>query len=74
MLHHQRREVSIFTEREQVLLVQGIDIDLGIFVNDSSRNDDRSALVGRSDSVDTETTGQTGDGSEKTLEGLGQMM
>lgn len=74
VLHHERGEVTIFTEREQVLLVERVDIDLRVFVNDPGRNDDRPSLVGRTDSVDTETTGKTGDGSKETFERLGQVM
>lgn len=33
MLHHERREVSVLSEREEVLLVQSVDIRLGIFVD-----------------------------------------
>ncbi len=34
MLHHQRGEVSIFSQREQVLLVKCIDVVFGILVDD----------------------------------------
>jgi hypothetical protein len=35
VLHHERREVTVFTEREEVLLVQSVDIVLGVLVNDN---------------------------------------
>jgi hypothetical protein len=56
MLHHQRGKVSIFTQGEQVLLVQSVDVRLRILVDDSARDDDRTTLVRRSDSIDTETS------------------
>ncbi len=61
VFHHERREVTVFSEREQVLLVQGVDIWLRVFVYNPAGDDDRSALIGCSDSVDTETTGEAGD-------------
>ena len=74
MLHHQRRQVSIFAEGKQILLVKGVDINLGVLINDSGGDDDGTALVGGSNPVDTETSRQTGNGSEKTFECLGQVV
>lgn len=61
VFHHQRGQVTIFTEGEQVLFVKRVDVDLGVFVNDPRRDDNRSTLVGCTDSVNTETTGKTCD-------------
>lgn len=74
VLHHQSGQVSIFTEGEQVFLVQRVDVDFGIFVDNPGRDDDGSTLVGRTNSINTETTGQTGDGTEKTFERLSQVV
>jgi hypothetical protein len=54
--------------------VQGVDVNFGVFIDDPGGDDDRSALVSCSNSVNTETTGETGDGSEETLKRLGQVM
>lgn len=34
VLHHQGSQVTIFSKREEVLLVQSVDVGLGVFVND----------------------------------------
>lgn len=74
MLHHQRCQKSIFTEGEQVLFMKRIDVRFRVLLDDAIGNDDGPALVGSSDAVERETTGQTGDGAKQTLEGLAQMM
>ncbi len=60
VLEHQSRKVTIFTEGEQVLLVQGVDVRLGVLFDDAVGNDDRTSLVCCTDTVHGETTGQTG--------------
>lgn len=52
MLHHESCEVSIFSQGEEILLVQGIHIGFGIFVNNDRRDDDRSTFVGGTNAVD----------------------
>lgn len=74
MLHQQRRQESIFTQTEQVLLVQGVDVGFGVFLDDAVADDDRTTLVGRANSVEGETTGKTGDGAKERLEGFGEMV
>lgn len=61
MLHHQRCQKPIFTEGEQVLLVQCVDVRFRVLLNDAIGNDDGPALVGSPDAVERETTGQAGD-------------
>lgn len=56
MLHHERGEVSIFSEREQVLLMECVDVRLGVLIDDQRGDDDRSTFVRRSDTVDGETS------------------
>jgi hypothetical protein len=74
VLHHQCREVSIFTQREKVLLVEGVHVRLGILVDDPAGNDDWPTLVGSSDSVDTETSRKTSDGTEQALKSFGKVV
>lgn len=48
----QRCQETIFSEREQVLLVQRVHVRLGIFVNDAVGDDDRSPLISGTNPVD----------------------
>lgn len=41
MLHEERSQVTIFTEREQVLLVQSVDVTFGVVVDDTVGDNDR---------------------------------
>ena len=68
------REVTIFTEREQVLLVQGIDKWFSLLLDDPVRDDDRATFVGSTDPVHRETSGQTRHGAEQALERLRQVV
>jgi len=52
VLEHEGGEVSIFSEREEVLLVEGVDDGFRVVVDDSLRDDDGSSFVGGSDSVE----------------------
>ena len=74
MLHHQSCQITIFTQREQIFLVEGVDVPLRVVVNDTIRDDDRPTLVRRSDTIQRETTGQTGDRAEQTFESFSKMM
>lgn len=74
VFHHQRRQKTIFTEREQILLVQCIHVRLGVFFNDTVRDDNGSSFIGCADTVQGETTRQTCDGAKKTFECFGQVM
>ena len=51
MLHHQCCQVSIFTEGQKILLVQGIEVAFGIFVDDTVRDEDRATFVCCADTV-----------------------
>ena len=70
VLHQECSQESIFAKREQVLLVQGGDDWLRVLLNDPVRDDDRPALVGCADTIERETAGKTGHGTEQALEGL----
>jgi hypothetical protein len=50
MFRHQRRQESIFTRGEQVL-VKCVDVRFCIFVNDLIRDDDGTTLVCGSNTV-----------------------
>ena len=58
MLHHECCQEPIF-EREQILLVQRIDIGLRVLLDDTVGDDDGPSLVGSTDTIERETTGQT---------------
>ena len=74
VLHHQRSKISVLSKREQVLLVQSVDVGLGVFFDDHGGDDDRPAFVCGSNPINRETTGKTGDRAEKRLEGFGQVV
>ena len=70
VLEQEGREITIFTEREQVLLVQGVDEGLRVLFDDTVRDDDRATLVRGTDPVHRETSGQTRHRAEQALERL----
>jgi hypothetical protein len=59
VLQEECRQETIFTEREQVLLVQRVYVPFGVLVDDTVRNDDRPAFVCSADTVERETSGET---------------
>jgi len=61
MLQQERRQVTIFTKMEQVFHVQRIHAIFGIVGDELVRDEKRLVGVGRAQSVESETTGQTGD-------------
>lgn len=74
VLQQESGQVTVFTERQQILLVQSVDIGFRVLLDNSIGDDDWSTLVSSSDSVHRETTGQTSDRAEQTLESLGQVV
>jgi hypothetical protein len=74
VLHHQRRQEPILSEREQVLLVQSVNVGFRVFLDDAVGDDDGPALVRGPNAVQGETTRQAGDGSEEGFKGLGEMV
>ena len=74
VLEKESGEVTIFTKRQQVLLVQGVNIGLRILLDDAIGDDDRPSLVSCTNPVHGETSGKTGDGPEERLESFGQMV
>ena len=51
MLEEQSRQVTILTKREQVLLMEGIDVGLGVLLDDAVGDDDRTTLIRSTDSI-----------------------
>ena len=61
VFHDQRREVSIFSEVQQILHVQRVDAVLGIVLDDLVRDEERLVGIRSAKSVHGETTGQASD-------------
>lgn len=59
VLHHECREITVLAEGEQVLLVKGIDITFGVFLNDPVGDNEWAAFIGGTDAVHAEAAGQT---------------
>ena len=64
-LHQQCRQKSILSKREQILLVQRVDVGPSVFLDDAVGGDDRSTLVCSPNAVRRETTRQTGGRTEE---------
>jgi len=74
MLHQQCCQETIFSKREKILLVERVDIGLGVFFDNAVGDDDGSTFVCGSDTIESETARKTGDRSKERLESLGQMV
>lgn len=74
VLEEEGRQVTIFTEREQILLVQSVDQRFRVFFDDTVRDDDRATFVRGTDPVHRETSRQTRHGPEQALERLRQVV
>ena len=74
MLHEERRQEPIFTQREQILLVKRVDIGISVLVNDTVGDEDRTAFVSGTYTVEGEASRETGHGTEQTLEGFGEVV
>lgn len=61
VLEKEGSEVTILSERVQILLVKCVDVGLRVFLDDAIGDDDGTTLVGRTDSIHGETPGKTGD-------------
>ena len=77
-LQHQRRQVAVFAEQEQVLLVQRVDHVLRVVLHHVRVGEDGHPVVlpafRRFDPVHAEAAGQTGDAAEDGFEGFGQVV
>jgi len=70
VLQKERRQETIFTKGEQVLLVQRVYVPFGVLVDDTVGDDDRSAFVRSTDTVEREASRKTRYRAEQTLERL----
>ena len=61
VLEQQGRQVSIFTEMEQVLHVQSVDTILRVVPDDLVTDEERLVRIGGTEAIQGETTGQTSD-------------
>lgn len=59
VLQEERRQETIFTEREQVLLVKRIYVAFGVLIDDTVGDDNRPALICGTDTVERETPRKT---------------
>ena len=64
VLEQESRQVTIFSEMQQVLHVQRVDAILRIVLDKLVADEQRLVCVRRPETIERETTGQTGDGSE----------
>ena len=74
VLQEEGGKVSIFTKVQQVLHVESVDTVFGVVGNKLVRDEEWLVGVRRAQAVESETTGQAGDGSKERLEGLGHVM
>jgi hypothetical protein len=70
VLQKERRQETIFTKGEQVLLVQHVYVPFGVLVDDTVGNDDGSTFVRGAGAVERGASGKTRYRSEQTLECL----
>ena len=72
MLGHESGEVTIFSEMQQILLVQSIDFVVGVFLDEIRVNNKWFAFVFATveclDTIQRETTGKTGHCAKETFE------
>ena len=61
VLEQQGRQVSIFTEMEQVLHVQSVDTVLRVVPDDLVTDEERLVGIGSTKTIKCETTRKTGD-------------
>jgi hypothetical protein len=61
VFHQESGQETIFTEREKILLVKGVNVGLGVLVDNTIRDDDWTAFVSSSNAVEGETSRETGD-------------
>jgi hypothetical protein len=74
MLHQQRRQIPIFTQRKQIPLMQCIHVRFCVFVDDPVRNDDGTTFVCCAYAVERETSWKTRHGAEEGFESFREMM
>lgn len=70
VLQQECRQISIFTKREQILLVERVDIAFSVVIDNSVRDDDGTPLISSTDTIQGETAWKTGHRSKQTFESL----
>ena len=72
IFRHKRRQIPIFSEMQKILFMKSIDFVIGIFLNEIWMDQIwfalRFATFECFDAIKRETTGKTGDTTEKTFE------
>lgn len=74
VLQEERSQVSIFSKVQQVLHVQGIDAVLRVVLDHLVGYQKWFVGIGSPQAIERETTRQTGNRSEQTLESLSHVM
>lgn len=74
MFEQKGGQVTIFSEVQQILHVQGVDAVFRVISDHLVGDDERLVSVGRPHSVKRETTRQTSDGAEQAFKGLRHVM
>ncbi len=74
VFEHQRGQVSILAERQQILLVQRVDIIDRVVFNDLLVDEQRDRLVGRADAIHAKTAGQARHGAKQRFKRLCHVM
>lgn len=74
VFEQQGSQVTIFTEMQEVLHVQGVDAVLRVVFDDLIRNEEWLVRVVGAETVHGETTGQASNGAEETFECFGHVV
>ncbi len=70
MLRHECRKVSIFSKRQQILLMQCIDFAVLIFVEYSIRYDQWPAFIGGTEAVHAKAVSPSASSTRPNQQGL----
>ena len=74
VLEKECREVTIFSEMQQILHMQRIDAIFRVVVDELVGDEERLVRIRGAETIEGEATGQASDGTEEGLEGLGQVV
>ena len=74
MFEEERGQVTIFTEVQEILHMQGVDAIFRVVLDELVRDEQGLVRVGGPQAIEGETTRQTSDGAEKTLECFSHVM
>lgn len=68
--HQQSRQITIFTQREQILFVQGVYVPFRVVIDDPVGNNDRASFIGSTNTIEGKATWETSHRAEQALEGF----